>query len=196
MNWMGFVLDFAELTVWPFTLVMTLLILRKPLNLLLPFAQSIKYKDFELQFCQDLNAVSEQASEALPALQTFKPIELSTEQGLLKNAQFLPNHSILEAWSVLEKQSELLLLSKLPNINIPTQTRYKFIGQNLLENNIISAKQAKLFHELRQLRNKVAHAHNYQVNTVLALQYIKLCFAMKNSLTQKVPVSHTAQMAR
>ena len=60
---------------------------------------------------------------------------------------------------------------------------YKFVGEALTREKIISEKHAKLFHELRQLRNKVSHAPNFEVNSVLAKQYIEVCFALIDELS-------------
>ena len=172
MHWMEFTLAVIDKITWPGIVLIALLILHKPLQALLPSTQSVKYKDFELNFSQQLEKISEQASTDLPPL---PPIDKLT---LTKNAQFLPNQSILQAWVKVDKSAEQLLLKHLPNIHIHQEQRYKFIGQSLLNHHLITNKQAKLFNELRQLRNKVAHAPDYEVNTVLALQYIDLCFAL------------------
>ena len=172
MHWTEFTLALVDKLTWPCIIVIVLLILQKPLQVLLPFTQSLKYKDFELNFSQQLNKISKQASDDLP------PLAANDKTTIIKNAQFLPNQSILQAWINVDNGAEQLLLKHLPNIHIHDQQRYKFIGQSLLSHHLITNKQAKLFHELRQLRNKVAHAPDYEVNTVLALQYIELCFAL------------------
>jgi len=176
MHWMDFTLALVDKLTWPGIIVITLITLQKPLQALLPLAKRVKYKDFELNFSQQLEKISEQASTDIPPL---PPIDKVT---LTKNAQFLPNQSILQAWVKVDKGAEQLLLKHLPHIHIQQEQRYKFIGQSLLGHNLITNKQAKLFHELRQLRNKVAHAPDYEVNTVLALQYIELCFALIEAL--------------
>ncbi len=176
MHWMEFTLALVDKLTWPSIIVIALLVLQKPLQALLPLAQRVKYKDFELNFSQQLEKISEQASADLPPLPTVN------KMSLIKNAQFLPNQSILQAWMKIDKSAEMLLLKHLPHIHIHDKQRYKFIGQSLLGHNLITNKQAKLFHELRQLRNKVAHAPDYEVNTVLALQYIELCFALIEAL--------------
>lgn len=177
MSWMDFILDLAELCIWPITLVACLFLLRSPLSLLLPFTQSIKYKHLELQFSQELNLANEHAHAALP---NFKQID--RKQELLNNSEHLPNHSILAAWSALDMNAKNLLLNSQNGIQIPEQQSYKFVGKALSEHALITDKQAKLFHELRQLRNKVAHAANYDVNTLLAKQYIEMCFALIEEL--------------
>ena len=177
MNWMDFVLDLAELTIWPITILASLYILRSPLSLLIPFAESLKYKDFELQFSQELNAVSQEAHEAIDTFKGNNP-----EKELVSTAQHLPNHSILEAWSYLDLAARSQLLAHDATIEIPEQQPYKFVGQTLLEKELITSKQSKLFHELRKLRNKVAHAQGFEMNSVLAKQYIEVCFALARSI--------------
>lgn len=177
MNWMDFILDILELCIWPFTLLTSLYLLRSPLSLLLPFTESIKYKDLELQFSHDLNLAREHAQQALPSYEHG-----FDRQSLLDNSQYLPNHSVLEAWAYLSMSTQKLLLDHFPDTEMPTQQTYKFVGQTLLDNKLFTEKQAKLFHELRQLRNKVAHASGFEISGVLARQYIDMCFAFNESL--------------
>ena len=177
MGWMEFVLQLTNLLVWPFTLIVSLFLLRSPLSLLIPFAESIKYKDFELQFSQELEQVSRQASDAIP---TFKFETASLEHGPI--ADFLPNASILSAWSSLDKTAQQTLLNYDANLKIPADQPYKYVGKALLDNHLISQKQSKIFHDLRVLRNKVAHAKNYRISSVLAKQYIEVCEALTESL--------------
>jgi hypothetical protein len=179
---MEFTLLAMDKVIWPATLICVLLILREPLRLLLPFAQSIKFKEFEVSFSQELEQVSEQATDALPKYNP--PASPIKSQRLIQNAGVLPNQSILEAWKSVDASAQALLLSQQPNIKIPEKQRYKFMGEHLLQSQLITQKQAKLFHELRQLRNKVAHAKNYSVNSVLAVQYIELCLALVEYLDQ------------
>lgn len=181
-NWMDFILMAMDKLIWPATLIGVLLILREPLRLLLPFAQSIKFKEFEVNFSQELDNATAQANAALPKY--HPPAHLSVSQRLKQNASFLPNQSILQAWKSVEASAESLLLNQQPQLTIPEKQRYKFMGEHLLQQQLITQKQANLFHELRQLRNKVAHAKNYSVNSVLAVQYIELCLALVEYLNQ------------
>ena len=178
MGWMEFTLELVNQLVWPITLVICLYLLRSPLSLLIPFAESIKYKDFELQFSQELEQVSQQASEAIPAF--------SIESSPLKQeriADFLPNASILSAWNALDQAAQQKLLSYDASISIPADQPYKYVGKALLENNLISQKQSKIFHDLRVLRNKVAHAENFQISGKLAKQYIEVCDALSKAIS-------------
>ena len=177
MGWMEFILQLTNQLVWPCTLIVSLIILRAPLSLLIPFAESIKYKDFELQFSQELEQVSQQASDAIPS---FKFEHASIEQGRI--ADFLPNASILSAWSNLDQTAQQTLLNYDASVKIPADQPYKYVGQTLLDNQLISQKQSKVFHDLRILRNKVAHARNYRISSVLAKQHIEVCEALTESL--------------
>ena len=191
VNWMDFVLMAMDKLIWPATLICVLLILREPLRLLLPFAQSIKFKEFEVNFSQELDNATVQASAALPKYNP--PVHLNKNDRLKLNADFLPNQSILQAWKSVETSAEALLINQQPQLSIPEKQRYKFMGEHLLKLQLITQKQGNLFHELRQLRNKVAHAKNYSVNSVLAVQYIELCLALVEYLDQAHQDRHQAK---
>lgn len=57
----------------------------------------------------------------------------------------------------------------------------------LISEALINTKQGKLFSELRQLRNRVAHAVNYEVAKAEAIQYIELCFKLIEHLNSLTP---------
>ena len=73
VNWMEFTLLAMDKLIWPMTLISVLLILREPLRLLLPFAQSIKFKEFEMNFSQELDCATEQANQALSLIHISEP---------------------------------------------------------------------------------------------------------------------------
>ena len=166
--------------IWPTTIlaVATILILQGPLTSLLPKTKSIKHDNFEINFAQASHNTQPVAVKVLVATTESK-------QTILDNAQFLPSQSILQAWVHVDKSAESLLIKNVNNISIAQNKRYKFIGESLERHYLISNKQAKLYHELRHLRNKAAHAPDHIVTTEMALQFIKLCFSLTESFKHK-----------
>lgn len=169
---MQFVVGLLEATVWPIVAVFCILTLKKPLSSLILLAQKLKFKDFEMEFGQELKVATIKAEGAFPELKEDK------KSTLIASVENLPNASILEAWGEVDEAAESLLRTKLKDVNLDIDTRYKLIEDLLIDNELLDTKKAKLFSELRQLRNKVAHAKAFEVGKAEAVQYIELCFKL------------------
>lgn len=173
---MQFTIELLDKLVWPGVVVYLFFVLRKPLSALIPQAKKLKYKDFEVEFSQELKAVKKQAEGAFPELKQDK------KTVLIASAGTLPNSAVLEAWKVVDEAAESLIKSKRSDVDLDVSTHYKLIENILVKGNIIDTKKGKLFNELRQLRNKVAHAKGFEVGRAEAIQYIELCFKLAEHL--------------
>lgn len=172
-----FTIALLDKLIWPAVVVFAILVLRKPVAALVPLAKKLKYKDFEVEFGQELKAISKKAEGAFPELKQDK------KTALIATAENMPNAAVIEAWNVVDDAAELLVKSIDSNIDLNVGTRYKLIEDFLLKQKVIDTKKGKLFNELRQLRNKVAHAAGYEVGKAEALQYIDLCFKLTEYLS-------------
>lgn len=176
MNWMQFITSLLDILIWPVVVIFLFFSLRIPLSSLIPLAKKLKYKDFEVEFIQELKAVKKQAEGAFPELKQDK------KALLMASAENLPNSAVLEAWQVVDDAAESLIRTKRSDVDLDTNTRYKHIENILVNDKFIDTKKGKLFRELRQLRNKVSHAPNYEVGKTEAIQYIELCFKLADYL--------------
>lgn len=181
MDWMQFTIALIDKLIWPLVLVFAVINLKRPLAKLIPLAKKLKFKDLELEFGQGLKAVTEQAEGVFPELKTDK------KTLLIASANNLPNSAVLETWEQVDLAAEQLIKSHCDNITLDKNTRYKHIENILISEALINTKQGKLFSELRQLRNRVAHAVNYEVAKAEAIQYIELCFKLIEHLRSLTP---------
>ncbi|MBT1065130.1 hypothetical protein KJY73_16175 [Bowmanella sp. Y26] len=172
MDWMQFIVDLLDKLVWPLVVLFVVSLLRKPLTQLVPLMKKLKYKELELEFGRELKAVSEQAVGAFP--------ELKQDQKtlLIASADNLPNAAILESWAVVDDAAERLVRIHQPQVDLNISTRYKLLQDLLIRGKLIDTKKGKLFDELRRLRNKVAHAVDFEVGSAQAILYIELCFTL------------------
>lgn len=185
MNWMEFVIQLLDKLAWPLLALLALLTLRQPLAELVSQAKRLKYKDLELEFDQDLQAVSKEAEAAFPELSADK------RSRLLSTVKHLPNTAIIEAWDMLDQAAERLIRQQVEGADLNVPTRYKTMGSILAQNDLLDTKKLKLFTELRQLRNKVAHARGFSVGQAEAVLYIELCCR----LTEYLNSQHDPQLA-
>ncbi|ACJ31276.1 Conserved hypothetical protein [Shewanella piezotolerans WP3] len=181
MDWMQFTIELIDKLAWPLVLVFAVISLKRPLSKLIPLAKKLKFKDLELEFGQELKAVTQEAEGIFPELKD------SNRNILIMSASQLPNSAVIEAWEAVDLAAEKLIHSRCSNITLDKNTRYKHIENILISEQLINTKQGKLFSELRQLRNKVAHAVGYEVDKVQAVQYIELCFKLIEHLQGLTP---------
>ena len=120
------------------------------------------------------------------AEQVFPELKIDKRNVLIISASRLPNSAVIEAWEAVDLAAEKLIHSHCSNIILDKDTRYKHIENILISEKLLSTKQGKLFRELRQLRNKVAHAVGYEVDKVQAVQYIELCFKLIEYLNNQL----------
>lgn len=190
MDRMQFTIELIDKLIWPAVIVFCIVSLKKPITKLLPLAKKLKYKDFEVEFGQELKQVAKKAEVAFPELKQDK------KATLIATAENLPNAAVLQAWQVVDEATEILIKAKNEVIDLTSPTRYKLMEDILINTNIIDTKKGKLFRELRVLRNRVAHADGFEVGKVEAIQYIELCFkllAHLQELTQETMPNTSTQ---
>ncbi|MBN2342822.1 MAG: hypothetical protein JXX29_19845 [Deltaproteobacteria bacterium] len=173
-----FILAIIDKLLWPVTVVTALLVLRKPLDVLIPKATKVKIKDVELEFGKALDAVEENAAKAFPELKGNR------RSVILSTAASMPSTAVLDAWKAVDAVAESLLVQEVPALNLQVSERYKLMEETLLERGLLDVKKGKLFSELRQLRNKVAHATRFQVGQTEAARYVDLCFVLVEHFEQ------------
>lgn len=184
MTWQEFILQLADIFIWPVIAVFILIYLGEPIKNLVPKAQKLRFKDVELEFEQAIQSAAVQAEEAIPDAQENK------KSALMARAKNFPSTVIRDAWREVDDVSEALIKVYQPDIQLNSNDRYKRLEEALEEESLLGIKQRKLFSELRQLRNKVAHAEGFEVNQADAVQYVELCYRMIDYLKQQVATEH------
>lgn len=176
MSWMQFLIELIDKLIWPTVVIFCIYRLHRPLAALIPLAKKLKFKEFEVEFGQELKAASQNAVRAFPELKQDK------KSILIAASENLPNSAVLEAWETVDEAAEVLIKSRISDVKLDLNTRYKHIENILVQGDIIDTKKGKLFSELRQLRNKVAHAKGFEVGKSESIQYVELCFKLTDYL--------------
>lgn len=175
MHWTEFTLKLLEQLLWPSVFVIALIALRKPLLQLLPSLAKVKYKELELEFDRELQQAAKAATELL------LHADASRTQ-LLQQAKISPSNAILEAWRLVEKHATEVIEGSGGNIPAGLDRPYKHMEDILIHERLIDTRTGKLFSDVRQLRNKVAHAKNFHTGQAEAVQYIDLCYQLIDHL--------------
>lgn len=171
-----FIIQLIDKLIWPFCLFVLLLLARKPVSLLIPQISKAKFKD--LEFDKTVKTIAEDVEHALPV--TVK----KWKNELLLLTVSSPTMAVIEAWKVIEEKAVHLLEARVKDITYDAQEKYKKIGEDLVQNNIIDVAKKKIFDDLRILRNKVVHAGKFEVNRQQAVSYVTSAVAFVDYLEE------------
>jgi len=163
--------------VWPVTVIVVVLILRRPLSELVLKTKRLKYKELDVEFNDEIRRIEAEAEEALP---TPSPIlEKKVSVDLNDLAKISPSAAVAESWRSVENAAKQLIQSKEIEVDYDVHTPYKLIQNVLVKGKLIDERSGKIYQELRQLRNKVVHAEDFELSEEQALDYIRLSMKLK-----------------
>jgi hypothetical protein len=128
-------------------------LLRKPLFTLMPRLRSLKYKDWQADFGEELSKIEQQIEthEQRPEL----PPNEQRDERLLRAADFSPNFAVLEAW--LNVEDALRRVARQNGIDFRRGSSPLYLTRLLKSQDIIDAQTAALLDDLRALRNLAVH---------------------------------------
>ncbi len=158
MDWKQFIANIISNLAWPMVAITFLFMFRAELAKIVQRLAHVKYKDLELDF----EKVKQQAEElhiefAQEAPVIESPVFTSLEEQMMDAVDRAPSAAILLAWSGLETAiasavSRLAISPDSPSYRSPMHNI-----ETLSKNGRLSKKHESLLHEMRMLRNKVAH---------------------------------------
>ena len=161
MDWLQFISSLVASLAWPAVAMTFLFLFRAELAKIVQRLAHLKYKDLELDFekvkqqAEDLRLEAAQAPEAPPIAES--PAFTSLEDQIMDAVERAPSAAILLAWSGLETEiaaavARLAISPESPSYRSPMHNI-----EMLSKAGRLSKKHEKLLHEMRMLRNKVAH---------------------------------------
>lgn len=175
-----FIVEILKIISWPVVVLIIAIIFRKPIIQIIESLSYIRYKDFEAYFRRELSEIESKAqSVVLPSISDqIKQVEFND---LYQLASISPRASIMEAWIKIEK--EILDAARRLSINIPYgKIPLTQIIESLISKNVINKDFEIIYHKLRDLRNKAAHASDFELDYAEAERYIKLAFRIVQKL--------------
>ena len=172
MDWLTFFSRLVSSLAWPVSILLILLIMRKPLRDILSLLHRLRYKDFEVEFNQRVDEVKIEAEQALPKESGAVPSGPDA-QHIIRLSKVSPRAAVLEAWRRVElaaiETAQQLGGEKFRNKTLTYQA-IRFIEQHT----DMDSKLIMLLRHLRGLRNKAAHAPEFALSTNAALEYAKI----------------------
>lgn len=172
-----FIIQLIDKLIWPISIFIILLLARKPISVLIPQVTKAKFKDLEFEFDKTVKTIAADVEQALPVVKKWK-----NELYMLTTSS--PTMAILEAWKIIEEKSIRLLERKVKEVTYDQTEKYKKIGEDLLEHQLIDIGKKKIFDDLRILRNKVAHARKFDVNQSQSVSYVTSAVAFIDYLEE------------
>lgn len=158
MDWLQFISGFVSSIAWPTVVMVSLFMFRAELRRIVQRLTHLKYKDFEVDFdkvrqqAEDLHL---EVGQEPPAIES--PVFTSLEDQIMDAVERWPSAAILLAWSGLETAiaaavARLAISSESSSYRSPMHNI-----EMLSRSGQLSGKHIKLLHEMRMLRNNIAH---------------------------------------
>jgi len=187
MDWKQFIADLVSSLAWPTVGAIFLIMFRSELAKIVQRLAHLKYKDLEMDFDkvkQQAQELHQEVAREEPALKS--PVFTSLEDQILDAVERAPSAAILLAWSALETA----MASAVARLAIsPESPSYRSPMHNiemLSKYGGLSKRHDHLMHEMRILRNKVAHERDSMISITQeqALNYANIAIDMAQHLEQ------------
>lgn len=191
MQYMQYIIALVESLAWPLTVLAIAGIVRKPLMSLIPSIQRIKFRDAEVEFFSKtlqplLKNMSEDSDVDID--------EVPSDERLYRVLKHSPGQTVLEAWIALEHSAKEKVENLLPS-NESFESPLERAIEYLEFKGALTPTTLNAIHELRSLRNQVAHFGEDSVTKENAIQYVNVAEGIMktiNGVTELPKVMLTA----
>jgi uncharacterized protein YutE (UPF0331/DUF86 family) len=183
MDTLTFIAEIVKAVIWPVTVIVLFVIMRKPILNLFPVLQKLKYGDWELDFTRQVYRLAEEARESLDhPLSEFDDATRDDHRRLLDIARVSPRAAFLEAWMTLESAAFQVMKHKDPKLTTTILKTPLQFGITLEKLGIINCSQKEIFDKLRNLRNAAAHVMGFSFDTRAAVEYAEMALKLVNHI--------------
>lgn len=167
MDWLQFFSSIIGSLAWPSAVIGLTWMMRNPLSKLLPLIRTLKYKDWQIDIGEQLEAVREQV-----ATESETPSAASEEPPLsFKSlAQADPRSAVLSAWIPVE--TELNEISR--KLGLDSSSALIQIDK-LQSKGVLNPVTFDALHKLRRIRNAAIHVTNQGVTFEDAINMAEIC---------------------
>ena len=186
MDELTFFSKLIEHLAWPVASVALVILLKDEIVKAAPFVKRLKAGPVEAEFEREVKQL-EKATAKQPGKADATNLEL--DSFLLQLAELHPRSAILEAWVRLEAAAR----AALPHANSksagPGYIPAARLPEALVGAKVIDQGQVTLYHELRRLRNEVAHLVGLEPTVESVRSYIDLARQLQSQIMQKPSIS-------
>ncbi|WJR28870.1 hypothetical protein [Pseudomonas mosselii] len=173
MDWMQFVAALTSSLAWPIAVVAMVLILKTPLSDIIPLIRSLKWGKFSIDLGEKLREVeTDIATEASPSEPPVTASDMPPIQARL--ALDAPRGAILSSWLTVEDTIQRLVSEQ--NLSVEHLVENQQVQMRVLrERGVIDQLTYSTYMKLMEVRNKVAHLTDSQLDSQEALSMIASC---------------------
>lgn len=183
MDTLSFLAAVIDSLAWPVALLVALRLLREPLERLLPKLSRFEFRELQLEFDQGVKELRRAARAKLPA-DIDETRNVAVDRRLAELCRASPSRAVLEAWGEVERASRRLLDQRGIHVSAESPTRYRDIQDALAQEGLLDAETLDLYADLRQLRNRVAHAPGFEVAREQGFEYVDVALKVKAFLDE------------
>jgi hypothetical protein len=166
---------------WPVAAVILLVIFKDQIVKVAPFVKRLKAGPVEAEFDREVKQLKESAA-AQDHTTSNRPIEVASKNFLFQLAELHPRSAILEAWVRLEAAARTALPNDTSKASKTGYIPAAMLPEALVKSGKIDQSQVTLYHELRRLRNDVAHLVGPEPTQESVRFYIELATALQSHL--------------
>ena len=182
MDWLTFISKLADAFAWPLAVIAALVLFRAPIIALFPGLRRLRYKDFEVEFDKEIEALKAAAGPDLNAGIAETDAYRDVRSRLTTLADIAPNAAVLEAWTQVQGAAKALIERRGHKMDYDVAEPYRLIQQIMERSGILERRKIKIFQDLRRLRNKAAHADDFDVSPAQAKEYVGLAMSLAGYL--------------
>ena len=176
-----------ETIAWPTTVIWLGYLFRSELRQLLGRLESLKYKDAEAKFNQQLREAEKVAPPASRKLAVSW--EKASARGVVTQyeqfrriAEVSPRAAILEAW--LDVEAAVYAAAERAKLEVRGQTNVHSLARNLMSLGKVPEDVMPFFEQLRRLRNNAAHLPDFVLDEGEANKYLELSLGLANTFRE------------
>jgi uncharacterized protein YutE (UPF0331/DUF86 family) len=163
---MEILVEILKTVIWPATVIISVVVLRKGILELIPNMKKLKYKDLEVEFEKEAIKLRAIVERDIPHIEL--PEEKFIENSVSEPTEYYsvktlsPSESVTRAWDRTEV--EIISLMDRHNINIKLLNSVRAMIDKLSQEKIIDNATNNALLELCSYRNKIAHAQENLIN--------------------------------
>jgi len=186
---MELITQLIEILIWPATVLIIVFTFRSEILKIIPKLFVLKYKDFEMKFNNQLNAIEKKADDLNIfvtddiAVSDDTSVKEETElERLLRISEFSPRAAIAESWIEVEKA--VRTAARKSDLQIKNRESLKSIARALMSKGILNQNTFSIFNELRHFRNEAAHVPDFMLTHKESEKYIDLALRLANEINK------------
>lgn len=177
MSILEFVASIISSLAWPMLVGFSVYILRAPAGKLIARISKFKYGELEAEFREVLDDIKPIESKVSERAQLEQRESVSID--LEELADVSPRAAVMEAWILVEKATvEFCEADYFPLSRIS----YQGLFRASKEKNLDIEHLQTAYQEMRSLRNKVAHASDFDIKPGTARDYVKAAYFISSEL--------------